>query len=152
MALWIHVVRREAPANSIEGLIESVSDGKIKAKARTSSELDRRLAGFQDGRTVEAAAARKQEDVEPTRALSRTDIQTVMRQVQGKASACRERAFESGTADIKLDVAPEGSVVSVSLAGKYAGTPTGTCIERAVKAAAFPPSAGLRFDYRLLVR
>jgi hypothetical protein len=49
-------------------------------------------------------------------------------------------------------VSKDGNVTGVSVGGKLANTPVAGCIEKAARAASFPRSAGLRFDYRIDVR
>ena len=43
---------------------------------------------------------------------------------------------------VKLTVAPSGRVSAATVTGKFAGTPSGSCVESAVKSAKFAPSAG----------
>jgi hypothetical protein len=72
--------------------------------------------------------------------------------VQAKVSDCYRKFQVPGAADVKIAVGEDGSVTTVSVAGPVAGTPSGACVERAVSSATFPPSSGLRFDYRLQLR
>jgi hypothetical protein len=148
----------EAPAPSNPGdPLEALMATATKHKpARRGGTVDRELAGF-DKKSPEAKADRAGEaaakPAEPVRnQLSRSDIQTVMRDVQDKAGACYRQYQIPGTVDAKITVAPDGSVSAVSLGGPFSGTPTGQCVEKLVKAAAFPASSGLRFDYRIPVR
>lgn len=70
------------------------------------------------------------------KSLSSADIKTGMNGVAGKAQACYNG--QQGTAQVKLTVAPDGSVQKVSVTGVFAGTPVGSCVEAAVKGAKFP--------------
>jgi hypothetical protein len=38
------------------------------------------------------------------------------------------------------------------VSGKFAGTPTGSCVEKAVKSAVFPPSDGFTTPYPFQLR
>ena len=44
-------------------------------------------------------------------------------------------------------IGKSGRVSSATVSGKFAGTPTGSCVERAVKTASFPPSDGFTTPY-----
>ncbi|HEY0710832.1 MAG TPA: hypothetical protein VGG33_28770 [Polyangia bacterium] len=117
--------------------------------APKSSDLDKKLATVQKGAEAPASKAAA---AEAAPQLSRSDIQTVMKDVQNEMGDCYAKAGKGGPVDLKLDVAPDGEVRSAVIKGPFAGTPTGACVESKVKATIFPESAGLRFDYRLMVR
>ena len=72
--------------------------------------------------------------------LSADDFKTGMDHVSGAAQACYKGT--QGLASIKLVVAPSGKIQSVSVTGMFAGKPEGACVERAVRAATFPPWDG----------
>jgi len=76
----------------------------------------------------------------PPPSLSRDDIQRSMTAVTAKVRTCV--AGTAGHATVQLTVAPSGQVQKVAVTGAFAGTPAGTCVERAVKAAAFPAWTG----------
>ena len=46
-----------------------------------------------------------------------------------------------------ISVASGGRVSSASVTGKFAGTPTGSCVETAAKSAKFPPCQGMTFPW-----
>jgi hypothetical protein len=48
---------------------------------------------------------------------------------------------------VNVVILKSGKVGSATVTGKFAGTPTGSCVEKAVKGAAFPPSDGLTTPY-----
>lgn len=83
--------------------------------------------------------------------LSGDDIERAMTAVAGQARACF--AGTRGTASLRLTVAPSGRIVEVTVAGPFAGTPEGACVERAVRTATFPPRSGAprSFDYSYLL-
>jgi hypothetical protein len=115
-----------------------------------SSDLDKKLATVQKGAEPGNAKAAAASEAAPQ--LSRSDIQSVMKDVQNDMGDCYAKAGKGGPVDLKLDVAPDGEVRSAVIKGPFAGTPTGACVEAKVKGTIFPESAGLRFDYRLMVR
>jgi len=83
--------------------------------------------------------------------LSSDDIKRGMTAVAARAKACF--AGIEGTATVQLTVAPSGRVQKATVTGPFAGTPTGTCVEQAVRAATFPPWDGepQRFGYDYLL-
>jgi hypothetical protein len=75
-----------------------------------------------------------------------------MNAVLPKARDCYNQYKQQGLAMVKLTVAPTGRVSTATVTGKFAGTPSGSCVESAVKTARFAPSAGLTFDYPIPLR
>jgi hypothetical protein len=65
-----------------------------------------------------------------------------MNAVRPQVRACYERFHVPGTAMVNVAIAKSGRVSSAQVTGKFAGTPTGACVEAAVKTARFPPSDG----------
>ena len=74
--------------------------------------------------------------------ISREDISSGMSKVLGRVQGCYDQHKESGTVMIAVTIDPGGSIASASATGKFAGTPTGTCVAEAVKKAKFPPWDG----------
>jgi hypothetical protein len=124
----------------------------LKHPAKAGREIDKRLAGV--GESRDADQPRKRADAEPqaAHALSRNEIQTAMGGLKPKMHDCSQQFQQTGPADVKVTVGEGGSVTAVALSGQFAGTPTGACVEKAVKSVSFPQSGGLRFDYRLSLR
>jgi hypothetical protein len=89
-------------------------------------------AGVQDKKPEKVALEKK--------SLSGADIKKGMSSVAGKAQACY--AGQQGTAQVKLTVAPDGTVQKVAVTGVFAGTPVGACVASAVKSATFPAWEG----------
>jgi hypothetical protein len=146
---------REAPAprrapDALDALMATAVSHPVQGRRSKSSELERKLASVDD--PAPEAPRKKVEAPPPAHSLSRSEIQTVMRGVQGKVSDCYRKFQVAGAADVKINVGETGSVTAVQLSGPVAGTPSGACVERAVESAVFPASSGLRFDYRLQLR
>jgi len=72
--------------------------------------------------------------------------------VRPQVHACYEQFYVPGTAMANVVIAPSGRVSSATVTGKFAGTPTGACVEAAVKTARFPPSDGFRTPYPFQLR
>lgn len=79
--------------------------------------------------------------------LSQSDIVKAMQAVQPKVKQCFDQYKVPGTALTNVSVAKGGRVAAVSVAGKFAGTPTGTCVEAAAKTAKFPPCEAMNFPW-----
>ena len=70
-----------------------------------------------------------------------------MRGVQPRVQACANQYKAPGTAMATISVATGGRVNSVTVTGKFAGTPSGSCVEAAAKSAKFPPCKGMTFPW-----
>jgi hypothetical protein len=79
--------------------------------------------------------------------LTQSDIINAMRGVQPKVQACANQFKVPGTAMANISVASGGRVSNATVTGKFAGTPTGSCVEVAAKSAKFPPCQGMTFPW-----
>jgi predicted Zn finger-like uncharacterized protein len=79
--------------------------------------------------------------------LTQSDIVNAMKGVQPKVQACANQFKVPGTAMANLSVASGGKVNSATVTGKFAGTPTGSCVEMAAKSAKFPPCQSMTFPW-----
>jgi predicted Zn finger-like uncharacterized protein len=84
--------------------------------------------------------------------LAKGAVVAGMNGVKGKISACYALYKVPGLAMVNVAIAKSGKVSSATVTGKFAGTPTGNCVESAVKTAAFPPSEGLNTPYPFTLR
>ena len=84
--------------------------------------------------------------------LSKGAVVSGMNGVKGKVSGCYAQFKVPGMAMVNVVIAKSGKVSSATVTGKFAGTPTGTCVEGAVKTASFPPSEGLTTPYPFSLR
>jgi predicted Zn finger-like uncharacterized protein len=80
-------------------------------------------------------------------ALSKTALVAGLNGVRPKVSACYNQFKVPGTAMVNVTIGKNGKVSKAEVTGKFAGTPTGTCVEAAVKTASFPPSDGFSTPY-----
>ena len=125
------------------------SPGDGKAKKHESKDIDALLKDVQKPR-VEPAA--KKEAPPPAPSLSAADIARVMSGVKARGKECATKLGQKGVAELKISVSKSGAVSDVHLGGKLVDTPVGACIEKVTRAAVFPPSSGLVFDYRVDAR
>jgi hypothetical protein len=75
-----------------------------------------------------------------------------MNGIKGKITDCYNQFKVPGMAMVAVVIGKSGKVTSAAVTGKFAGTPTGSCVEKAVKAASFPPSDGLSTQYPFQLR
>ena len=75
-----------------------------------------------------------------------------MTSVMPRARECYNQFKVPGVATVKIVVSPAGRVSNATVTGRFAGTPSGACVETALKTARFPPSAGRTFDYVVPLR
>ena len=79
--------------------------------------------------------------------LTQSIIVGAMKGVQPRVQACANQYKVPGTAMATISVASGGKVSSVKVTGKFAGTPTGSCVESAAKGAKFPPCQSMTFPW-----
>jgi predicted Zn finger-like uncharacterized protein len=79
--------------------------------------------------------------------LTQSDIVSAMRAIQPKIQACANQFKVPGTALADISVARGGKVGSAVVKGKFAGSPTGACVETAVKTAKFPQCESITFPF-----
>ena len=79
--------------------------------------------------------------------LAQSDIVGAMKGVQPKVQACANQFKAPGTAMASITVASGGRVSAATVTGKFAGTPSGSCVEAAAKSAKFPPCQAMSFPW-----
>jgi hypothetical protein len=84
--------------------------------------------------------------------LRRVAVVSGMNAVKPEISRCYQAYGVPGMALVNVAIAPDGLVSSARVTGRFAGTPTGTCVEQAVLTARFPPSDGLATPYPFQLR
>jgi hypothetical protein len=75
-----------------------------------------------------------------------------MNAIKPKINDCYNQYKVPGMAMVMVVIGKSGRISSASVSGKFAGTPTGSCVEKAVKSASFPPSEGLSTPYPFQLR
>jgi hypothetical protein len=84
--------------------------------------------------------------------LSKTDVVNGMNAVKPAVAECYRVLGVPGLAMVNVVIGKDGRITSATVTGKFAGTPTGRCVEDAVRGATFPPSDGLTTPYPFLLR
>ena len=69
--------------------------------------------------------------------LDRSAIQSGIASVRGRVQSCNDKFKQAGQVNVRFVVSPSGSVESASVSGKFAGSPTGSCVESAIESAKF---------------
>jgi len=141
--------KKSARSNDSLDSLMADSPGDSKGKKHDSKDIDALLKDVQKPR---AEPAPKKEAPAPAAALSASDISRVMNGVKTRSKDCANKLGQKGVAELKITVGKSGAVADVHLGGKLVNTPVGECIEKVTRAAVFPPSSGLVFDYRVDAR
>ena len=84
--------------------------------------------------------------------LAKNAVVAGMNAVKPKINDCYNQFKVPGMAMVNVVILKSGKVGSATVTGKFAGTPTGSCVEKAVKGASFPPSDGLSTPYPFQLR
>ncbi|HVZ72545.1 MAG TPA: GYF domain-containing protein [Polyangia bacterium] len=117
--------------------------------------LDDLLEGALNHKPAPAARPHVSDDDSPRKSdsgggsgpLAKGAVVAGMNSVKGKVSDCYSQFKVPGMAMVNVVIGKNGHVSSATVTGKFAGTPTGSCVEKAVKSASFPPSDGLTTPY-----
>ncbi|HUH03260.1 MAG TPA: hypothetical protein VML75_14785 [Kofleriaceae bacterium] len=114
--------------------------------------LDEASGGAVSNRDLDKAAPA--EPKEPVKTdLSRSEIQTGMKKILARVSACYDNYKEPGTVMVAVVIEPNGEVSSADATGKFKNTETGLCVSEAVRRASFASWEGKpkRFNYPFLL-
>lgn len=84
--------------------------------------------------------------------LGKEDIVRGIQGVMPRVKECYNNYKVPGTANVNISVARGGRVSDAKVTGKFAGTPTGNCVETAIKQAKFPPTEAQNFPYPIFLR
>jgi hypothetical protein len=76
--------------------------------------------------------------------LSKAQILAALKPAVAEAKACFEAHGIAGDAKLKITIGGNGSVLAAEQSGDFVGTPTGGCIDTAIKKATFPKSKKAR--------
>jgi predicted Zn finger-like uncharacterized protein len=128
-------VEKKAAKGSLDDLLEGALNNKSKSSG----------AGSPKPRVDDDA--RKSDSGGGSGPLAKGSVVAGMNSVKGKISDCYQQFKVPGMAMVNVVIGKSGRVSSAIVSGKFAGTPTGSCVEKAVKSASFPPSDGLTTPY-----
>jgi len=148
---------KEAKESKESKTVAVVDDAPKPKKGSLDDLLDGALNGKKSGAGSEGKRSSATVSAEPAAPaasgpLSKAAVVAGMNSVKAKVQSCYDQFKVPGMAMVNVVIAKNGSVSSSSVTGKFAGTPTGTCVEKAVKTAKFPPSDGLTTPYPFNLR
>lgn len=118
----------------------SPCDGQIVMSQPTSQPVDPDKKACH----AEDPADQRPGDGGPPDQLSESMIQEAMKPVLEAAEACHERFGVAGKAKLLVTIAGDGTVVKADQSGDFVDTPTGLCIEKAIRKVTFPASKKAR--------
>lgn len=94
--------------------------------------------------------------VKKQRPPARLSNPEILRAMVGKRAVIEQRCgadlSEAVTAEVVVDVSPEGTVSNVTVGGPLADKPNATCVVQAVQSVKFRPNPGAQFPLRFLVK
>ncbi len=139
---------------------------KPAKKGKKGDDLDDLLNGATGGKKQHAAkstatepdeAPKKKEpaaDPNLPSQLSQAQVMSGIKRVKGTVQGCFDKYKEQGLVQVKITIAPSGSVTSSTVTGKFAGTQTGDCVGTAVKSAKFDKFNGspMAITYPFMLR
>ncbi len=126
-----------------KGSLDDLLDGALNHKSSGGSSAKPR---------VDDDGLRRASDSGGGGPLSKSAVVAGMNSVKGKVSDCYQQFKVPGMAMVNIVIAKSGRVSSASVTGKFAGTPTGSCVEKAVKTASFPASDGFSTPYPFMLK
>jgi hypothetical protein len=88
----------------------------------------------------------------PLGPISKAAVVHGMNAVKPEVARCYARYGISGMAMVNVVIDRSGKISDAFVSGRFAGTPTGACVEAAVKTATFPPSDGLSTPYPFMLK
>jgi hypothetical protein len=156
-------VTKPAPKHAVS------KGGKGKVETTTAAPAVEQKANEKPGKTAGGGDAEKDKDFDALlkeagvadkkaakpkldkKELSGEDFKKGMAAITAKAAACYKGT--QGSANVKLVIAPSGSVSKVTVSGAFAGKPEAACVSAAVKGASFPAWDGppQSFGYPILL-
>jgi hypothetical protein len=86
--------------------------------------------------------------------LGTSDINRALAPARAAAQNCFQTFGVPGNASFRITITNEGEVVELSQSGDFTDTPTGACLDKAVRATTFPASRAPRttFDFPFMLR
>jgi len=127
----------------------SACDGSIVVANPPSSSVRPDRKACANGASPSEAAAAGGVD-----ALTPLMVQDAMKPVVDAANSCFERYGVAGSAKLEITIAGDGTVAKYEQAGDFEGTPTGKCIDDAMRDVQFPASkkAKTKIGYPIVLR
>jgi hypothetical protein len=126
-----------------KGSLDDLLEGALKPRNRPRVD---------DDNGPRRSSAASSPDAPSAGPLSKAAVVAGMNGVKGRVGDCYNQFKVPGMAMVNVNIGKSGKVSSATVTGKFEGTPTGACVEKAVKSASFPPSDGLTTPYPFNLR
>jgi hypothetical protein len=143
VALAAPAAEPEKP-KAAKGSLDDLLEGALKPRNRPRVD--------DDNGPRRSSSAASSPDAPSAGPLSKAAVVAGMNGVKGKVGDCYNQFKVPGMAMVNVNIGKSGKVSSATVTGKFEGTPTGACVEKAVKTASFPPSDGLTTPYPFNLR
>jgi|GEM_PF-3068622 anti-sigma factor RsiW len=140
-----------APAKKVATLAAPAKPAAKKKPESIDSLIDNALGGQA---VAKPKAAKAPVASDAPKSLTMNQIRGGMRKIKPSVQACYDKYQVEGKATVKMTIAPNGTVSSAKIKGKFFGSDTGACVVRAAKKAKFPkfsgpPMAGISYPFML---
>ncbi|MFH1131770.1 MAG: GYF domain-containing protein, partial [Pseudomonadota bacterium] len=123
--------KHEGKSDDLDSLIDAALDkGKQRGKKSQKREETPQREGSEEAQT------------KLPKTLERWEIQAGIKGVKERVASCFDRYKVPGLVMVKVSIGGNGRIESSSVSGRFAGTPTGSCVQSAVKSAVFPKFRG----------
>ncbi len=142
--------RKGGGGDEKKGAAAAVAASEPAEKKPAKGSLDDLIDGAVSSRRGGSGRPKVSDDDKPAASLgplSKSAVVAGMNSVKPKVAACYNQYKVQGMAMVNIVIGRSGKVTSAKVTGKFAGTPSGACVEKAVKSASFPPSEGLQTPY-----
>jgi hypothetical protein len=145
----------EPEAEAVEGKPTRTNPARPETKGSIDSLL---ASAAKEPEAVEAApvprAEKSAEESASDPAAVLKDLKTTMEGLQPRMRQCFRKFQIPGVAEVKVLVAPTGSLESSSIRGEFEGTPTGECVINELASTSFPSFKGgpLRVTHSYVLR
>jgi hypothetical protein len=116
----------KAGGDALDDLLGKAVGGKDLSSPKSESS-----GGSRERSAPEAGTENLPEQLKPS------DIQRGMQGIKPRVMNCYAQYNVPGMVSVTVTINPSGRAASVQVTGKFAGTPTGTCVASAVKGASF---------------
>ena len=162
-AAWVLIIGAAVTIHHqrVESADRATLDTARAHLAEARRELDASIArrgqratpsGLRDGSCGPVVVPLPSEGGDVDRPLSKQAVVTGMNVVKPAVDECYRVWRVPGIVILRVVVDEGGRIVDAHALTRFSGTPTGRCVEASVRAARFPRSAGLTFDYPFNLR
>jgi hypothetical protein len=151
IAFWANVVLLKVVLNDHYALTDRARDANVAPKPPEAPATACKSCGCREELRNDDVDL-SHDEIFVAGPLSKTALVVGLNAVRPRVHACYEKHGVPGTAMVNVVIGKSGRVTSATVTGMFAGTPTGACVEQAVKTAHVPPSDGISVPYPFQLR